>query len=129
MTDKANEHRGEIELLLGDQTLVLRPSYTAIAEWENATSQGSVQLLYRMSTATYRLAEIVAVVGAAARAGGRKISDQKVGELLVEHGVIEAVPAVARMVAGAMTGGREADPEGEATATAESEKIDSPSVA
>jgi hypothetical protein len=116
MSNFANKHRGEINLSLGDSTLLLRPSYTAISEWEDKTGMGSVQILYRLSSSTYRVAEIVAIVGAAARAGGHKITDAQAGDMLIDSGVLEVVPVVAKMLAACMTGGKEPDPEGEAPA-------------
>src|SRR3712207_4016062 len=111
-----NKHRGEVRLILGENVLLLRPTYTAVAEWEDKTGSGSVQILYRFSAASYRLAEVVAVVAASARAGGHKVTDNQVGDMLIQHGVIEAVPVIAKMMAEVLTGGREPDPEGEATA-------------
>jgi hypothetical protein len=128
MSNVANKHRGEVRLTLGDNVLLLRPTYSAVAEWEDRTGSGSVQILYRFSAASYRMAEVVAVVAAAARAGGHKVTDDQIGEMLIGHGVIETVPVIAKMMAEVLTGGKEPDPEGEAPA-AETPKTESPSAA
>lgn len=111
MSAFANTHRGEVSLSLGDSVLRLRPSYTAIAEWEDKAQAGTVAILYRMSSANYRLAELVAIVAAAARAGGHKVTDEQIGDMIVGHGVLEVVPVVAKMLAACLTGGKEADPD------------------
>lgn len=125
----ANKFRGEVNLSLGDSTLLLRPTYTAIAEWEDKAGAGTVQILYRLSASAYRLAELVAVVAAAARAGGHKITDDQVGDMIVDHGVVEVVPAIAKMLANCLTGGREPDPVGEAAAAEANPTTVSPSAA
>lgn len=128
MSNFANSHRGEVNLPLGDTTLRLRPSYTAIAEWESLAQAGSVAILYRMSSAHYRVAELVAIVASAARAGGHKVTDEQVGDMIVGHGVLEVVPVVAKMLASCLTGGKEPDPdEDDAAGEAPAAEIRTPS--
>lgn len=121
----ANPHRGEVALVLGGTSVTLRPSYEAIVEWEERLGRGTTEILMRLGASAFRVAELAAIVGAAARAGGATLSDQDAGRLIVADGQVEVIPVVAKLLKHALTGGKDPEP-GEAGAAVTGE---SPSAA
>ncbi|WP_448208484.1 gene transfer agent family protein [Azospirillum sp. sgz302134] len=111
----ANPHRGEVALVLGGTSYALRPSYEAIVEWEERLGRGTTEILMRIGASVFRVHELAAIVGAAARAGGATLTDADAGRLIVADGQVDVIPVVARLLKHALTGGKEAEP-GEAGA-------------
>ena len=118
----ANPFRGEVALALGGTSYTLRPSYEAIVEWEERLGRGTTELLMRLGASVFRVAELAAIVGAAARAGGATLTDAEVGRLIVADGQVEVIPVVARLLKHALTGGKDPEP-GEAGAAGTGESL------
>ena len=111
----ANRHRGEVPLTLQGTSYTLRPSYEAIVEWEERTGRGSTELLMRFGASAFRVVDLVAIVGAAARASGATLTDREFGALVVAEGQANVLPSVALLLKNALDGGKEPQP-GEAVA-------------
>ncbi|HEX7852324.1 MAG TPA: GTA-gp10 family protein [Sphingobium sp.] len=119
-----NSDRGEFNLMLDGQDMVLRPSHEAISEFENETGKGLMQLTQAAAVGTLTTLEMAIIATACIRAWGRATDTsakganiQKIKRLIMESdgGVIAASTTLAVVLALAATGGVTA--EGEAKAT------------
>lgn len=120
---EANPHRGEHELLLGEKRYLLRPSHTAIDAIERKTERSLTELV-RMGNAgalPLRTAGIVAAELIRAGAGEkdemtRKVSAEKISEMIFEQGVAGVTARLTLCLVDAATGGRDAQGEAKAVA-------------
>ena len=106
-----NPHRGEVEIALSERSFLMRPTYAGIVRYETETGFGSVELFQRVQSRLYTHREIVAIVTAGIKEASPPgeadlITDQKVGQMVVEAGVLNVVPNVVRFLENALTGGR-----------------------
>lgn len=101
----ANPHRGEVEVVLSGRPFLMRPNYAAIVEFETVTGFGAVELFNRIHEGRYTHRDIVAIVAAGVKAIDPRATDKKVGEMLVDTGVLNVIPAVAMFLENALTGG------------------------
>ena len=93
MTDERQP--GDIEIELGGRRFVMRPSYKAVCEIEEATGVGVPALAARVMNGQEKLTEIAAIVTAGLRAAGEPASFGKVGEMIFAAGLEKALgPAV-----------------------------------
>ncbi len=107
----ANHHRGEVDLIIAGQTLTLCLTLGALAEIENAFgARDLVALGERLGEGRLAARDIIAIIGAAARGGGAKLSDQQAGAMLNAADLPAAVAAIARLFA-AMFPAAEAKPD------------------
>ncbi len=97
----ANEHRGEIELELGDKKIVLRPTYEALQAMERATGTRLIPLARRFGELDFGVSDIVAVISAAAT----EKPDKDIGRLVFEAGVAKVGIRISAFLAGALNGG------------------------
>ena len=101
---RANPYRGEAELQVAGEVVVLRPSFSALvaAEGELGPLFGLVE---RASEGRLALGEMVALFDhcSAKRAG--TVSREMIGEAVVEAGLAEATP-VLRVLLGQILQGR-----------------------
>ena len=119
----ANPHRGEHELVLGERTYLLRPSWAAIDAIERKTERSLTELV-RMGNGgalPMRTAGVVAAERIRAGAGEndeltRKVSGDKIAELIFEQGIGSATARLTLCLLDAATGGRDAQGEAKAVA-------------
>lgn len=135
MTERpANEERGEIVLRLGDD-YVMRPSYEAIAAFEEALGKGLFDIASDAINHRLRLNETAIIATECIKAWGRAtgapmtmqaIKPQRIGELILESdgGYKVALEQVAMMLAMACTGGYTATGEAKAAAAPTMETIE-----
>lgn len=134
---EANAERGEISLTLDGRDWVLRPSFTAIQQFETETGKGL--LVLADSVATLKLAELAAIVAACIRAGGeassnavaKSVKTERIAELMIEApGGLMLVARVLRVLLfGAATGGYNAKGEPRAAAQNAPDSQDTPGAA
>ncbi len=111
MAGAANEHRGEIDMVLGGKTYVLRPSFQAIAAFERATGLSLIQLTDAARLGSLSMSGAQAVVteciNAAAKRDLDKVAPERVGELIYEAdgGLFIAQKRLAALLSLASTGG------------------------
>ena len=100
----ANAYRGEAALDVGGQTLVLRPTFTALVAAE-AELGPLFALVERAAAGELRLAEMVALFWHCIAARPDGLSRERLGEALVELGLATVTPA-RRMLPGQVLQGR-----------------------
>ncbi len=108
----ANAARGEIPVELAGQSLVLRPTFDALARIEGETGVGVYALTRRLEAALNGVAgELratdVAAVLVAGSAGGNGRSRDEITTLIVEAGLVDAAAAAFSFLVRALAGGRE----------------------
>lgn len=90
----ANKYKGEVVIKIGEQEFVLKPSYEAIATIEETTGKSLPALMDMFSTdgGAY-LKDVVAVIwgGVVGSMGDKAPSLSEIGELVVEHGIMQLV--------------------------------------
>jgi hypothetical protein len=109
------EERGELTLALDGQDLVLRPSFEAIAAFEEQTGKGLLELAREGIAGKLRLGEAAQIACECVRAWGRAtgakamqgVNAGRVAELILESpgGFQAALTTIAGMLAMATTGG------------------------
>lgn len=106
----ANTHRGEVSLVLGEEVLPLRLSLQALAEIESALGAGDLQGLgERFAQGRVGARDLVALIGAALRGGGSRLSNETIAERIGAEELPQAVAALGELFALSF-GGRESNP-------------------
>lgn len=101
---KANPHRGEASLNVAGETLLLRPSFSALVAAEQEL--GSLfELVDRASQGQLRLGEIAALFDHLSEGRPKSISRERIGNAIVECGLSGITPAL-RTVLGQILQGR-----------------------
>lgn len=124
---QANEIRGEVDLELEGERFVLRPSYTALIEMEKATGHGLMALAGMAADGELTLTQAAKIVTLMIRAWGKAtqnsrvqaVSEERIGELLFEYGLMRVNLRLFKVLGLAATGGCRSDgtpKEGEAMA-------------
>lgn len=110
-----NPHRSEIEVTLGEDTYVIRPTFEAIAEIEAALNMGLLPLIRRIAAQEYSETMIGRVLDIAIRRSnpGHKFRDLP-KRVFESGGSIKFAPIVLRYLGNAFPedGGGEQDAEG-----------------
>jgi hypothetical protein len=120
----ANETRGEISLTLDGAEHVLRPSYAAIQSFEKQTGKGLLALTQACGDGTITTAEAAAIVTECIKAWGKANDDElavgvnvkRVGELIMESGLLIIAKQLELLLFLAATGGYAASGEARAAA-------------
>lgn len=111
----ANESRGELEIVLGTETFVLRPSFEAIEAFERGTGRGLMALTGDALSGSLSLSDTATIVCECIRAHGRATNvvslagskKDRIAELIIESegGFQMVLVVVAGMLSLAVTGG------------------------
>jgi hypothetical protein len=100
----ANPHRGEASLEVGGETLVLRPTFSALVAAEEEL--GSLfELVERVAEGALKLQHIVALFDHLSRGRPKAIARDRIGEAVVEKGLAGVMP-ILRTVLGQVLQGR-----------------------
>lgn len=100
----ANPHRGEANLRVGGETLLLRPSFSALVAAEQELGP-LFELVERASEGKLRLQEIAALFDHLSAGRPSAISRERIGEAIVETGLASISPAL-RLVLSQILKGR-----------------------
>lgn len=93
MSDPANPLRGEAELIMDDQRLVLRPSFTALVAAEEEL--GSLfDLVERAANGRLLLSEIATLFWHVIRDRPEDLTREALGETMVQRGLAGVTPAL-----------------------------------
>lgn len=111
----ANPHRGEVEIVLGGKTYVLRPTFDSLAAIERATDTRLLPLTRRFMELDFGIVDVAQIIQAAAV---EKPPRDELGRLILEAGLAEIGGPITRFLAGALNGGREGNAETPATTPA-----------
>ena len=91
--------RGEIDALIGGETLTLCLTLGALAELENRLQAGDlVGLAERFADGRVSARDLTAILGAGLRGGGNAISDDDLARLSIEGGLRGAAEIAARLL-------------------------------
>lgn len=109
----ANEARGEFEIELEGVSYGMRPSFEAIVAFEKATGQALLDLTRAASGQSLTVTDAAAIVTECCKAWGRATGDRsaanfnagRVGELLIETGMLFVMKRLELMLFMAATGG------------------------
>ncbi len=95
----ANVHRGEIEAVIGGQSLVLCLTLGALAELENSLgARDLVSLGERFSSGRVSATHLIAILGAGLRGAGNDISNEELARLPIEGGLPGAAAIAGRLL-------------------------------
>jgi hypothetical protein len=89
----ANPYRGEAGLLVGGETLVLRPSFAALVAAEQELGP-LFELVERAAEGRLRLEEIAALFDHCSGERPSAITRERIGEAIVEKGLASVTPAL-----------------------------------
>lgn len=96
----ANPYAGEVALVIGGERVVLKLTLGALAELETALATGSlVELVERFETGAFSSRDVLALVVAGARGGGRDLSAADLLRAEIEGGPVAAARAAAELLA------------------------------
>ena len=105
----ANPYKGEVNVELCGESFAARPTYTAIRTWEEKTGRTSTELLVRLTSGVFGVRDLVNILQPALKAGGTELSEDDLGEKVVQTGQADVLKPVAAILKNALTGGKEAD--------------------
>jgi hypothetical protein len=89
----ANTHRGEASIEVGGETLLLRPSFSALVAAEE--DLGSLfELVERAAEGALKLNQIVALFDHLSRGRPKAITRERIGEAVVEKGLVAITPTL-----------------------------------
>ena len=99
----ANPHRGEVEIELGGETYILRPTFHALVEIEERLGEGIVALTSRLSRGDIRLKDVATILHAGMRAvrGTKVMPYEELGRLVVAHGFTSTDLKIVEFLTGA----------------------------
>jgi hypothetical protein len=96
----ANRHRGEVTLVIGGEIFALRLTLQALAEIEAALGAGDLQGIgERFAEGRAGARDLIALIGAAVRGGGSKLTDAEVAERMGAEELPGAVAALGELFA------------------------------
>jgi hypothetical protein len=101
----ANPYRGEVEAVIDGAPATLRLTLGALAELEaTLAAEGLVDLAERFDRGAMRATDVISVLTAGLRGGGRMVSRDEVACMSVEGGAVGAARLASRLLAVAFTG-------------------------
>ena len=100
----ANPHRGEASLVVGGETLVLRPTFAALVAAEEELGP-LFALVERAAEGRLSLREVAALFDHVSTGRPKAIDRQRIGEAIVAAGLAEVTPAL-RVLLGQILQGR-----------------------
>jgi len=83
----ANRARGEVILRLGDDTYVLRPTFGAVCEIEDAIGSSLYEIGRRLEGAEITARDLVAFAHACVTSAGYTVERDRLGSMIVDGGV------------------------------------------
>lgn len=100
---KANPYRGEASIMVGGETLVLRPSFAALVAAEEEL--GSLfELVEQAAEGRLRLQQIAALFDHLSNGRPEAITRERIGEAVVEKGIAGVAPTLRTVLAQILQG-------------------------
>ncbi len=103
----ANKARGEVKLDLGGESYVLRPTFGAVCEIEDAIGTNLFDAGRKLERAEITAKEMVKLTHACLTQSGYPVEEDKLGELIVAHGSLDTIAALVKFCQSYAFGGRE----------------------
>ena len=103
----ANKHRGEVELVIGEKTYTLRPTFTAMVEFEDKASTTVMQALtdvaeHQKFPFKVAAAAVWSGIGGATKPGVKRPSFEEIGAEIHQHGLFKLMPEIFKYLSGAI---------------------------
>jgi hypothetical protein len=104
----ANAYRGEVAVVLGDRSYIMRPTFSAIEQIEQETDKPLQELVGRGVACVLSVSDIATIIHAGI-AHDDCPDRAAIGQIAIENGIQDLYPPVGKFLIYALTGGR--DPE------------------
>jgi hypothetical protein len=85
----ANQFRDEMEITVGEDTFLLRPSFEGLLEIEDKAKAGLLELMQQISSGKITARHTVAIIYGGIVGAGGKITFDELGQKCLEHGMAE----------------------------------------
>lgn len=108
MTAKANPHRGEISLGLGDKTYRLVPSYENLAKLEEVNGISILDFAQKIHNRTIKIQDLAGVLAVLAEP---EINKDQAARALIKEGLVKTIGPISKFFANALLGGQEGNPD------------------
>lgn len=104
-----NPNRGEVQVTLGGQTHIMRPTFEALVAIEERTGMSLLRIVEKASDRDISLGTIGAVVyeGIKATNPDLKLTFKEVGRLVVASGITNLIEPVVKLLSEAIVAGQE----------------------
>lgn len=106
-----NKFRGELKVNLKNKEYNTRMTLDGMMRIEQATGKPFLKLANGLMNSELSMTDMVTVMTQAIRGGGNNFEAKKVGEILYEAGITEAMRVTGEVLANAITGGEQQDNE------------------
>ena len=103
-----NPLKGEIEIILGEETYKCRLTIDSLVKIENELDASIIELTSFIAEGKVRLKYLLVILKYALRGGGNDFQDNKIKEIITGAGLVKSAVAVANLLAQTLT-----DPEAE----------------
>lgn len=103
----ANRIRGEVTMVCGQRSFILRPSFQALLEIEEDLGAGLVEIARRIAERRYGIKDLLAIATAGARAVDPEVRREDVGQAIAEVGLQAASGPVLLFLSYALGGPEE----------------------
>ena len=123
----ANAARGEVAFKLGDETYVLRPTFGAVCEIEDALGTNLFDLGRKLERAEVTARELTAFAQACLAQSGHKLAQEALGSLILEHGALDVIAALVKYCQAYAFGGTEEKKSAEPPAPSQSTTLETTS--
>lgn len=87
----ANKIRGEVEIKLGGESVILRPAFHGLAELEDRAGKGLLGIAVDLSKQNLGIKTIVAIIFGGMVGAGSKRSFEEIAELVVKEGAFNYI--------------------------------------
>jgi len=104
MSDRANSLKGEVEIRLGGERFVMRPSFAAIMAIE-AELGGVVPLARRAAKGDFGLKDLTVIVQEGLVARGTRLDRNEVGAMILTEGLANVAGPVRDFLTAVLSGG------------------------
>ena len=102
----ANKARGEVELVLGEETYVLVPSFGAVCEIEDKIGSNIFNIGRRLALTEIRGRDLLDFAHACVTQAGHEVDKAQLGERIVEAGTHAVITTLAEFCANYAFAGR-----------------------
>lgn len=103
----ANAYRGEAAISLGGKEYTLRPTFEAIAQFEERTGRGTVALTRLAASGDIGVGKAAIILHALMTAGGHEVDLKDVGRMVMEAGLVSVLPTLMVVLGNVLAGGSE----------------------
>ena len=103
----ANKARGEVALKLGEETYVLKPTFGAVCEIEDAIGTNLFDLGRKLETADITARELVKFAHGSIAQSGYKVEEAELAERIIAQGSLEVIATLVKFCQSYAFGGQE----------------------